>query len=179
MGKMQIPLGCQGSGSWNAGFGGAKTLANIPSILPVVINISGSMSHSLQTGNDTTGLHLFKGALPTQAQVDTITTSVIALTSLFRYSDLLVSFISSGWDLATSGSQLRIPLNSGVARASGTASWFMLYTSYGSKPAYAMIGSVDLVGSESAIQLATVDIVAGRLYKFPVFNFNFTTSFSW
>lgn len=177
MGKMQIPAACITNNTWEWGQNPAKTIAGV-SVPTLAYGSSNSFSRQLDNSGVVTGLHLYSGTQPDQTQVDAITTSVASLSELPRYSDLLVVFNVARNPVY--GRTLPILLKSGDAILSGVASWFMLYTAGpNTQPAYAMVGSVGLAGSDADMIVETVDIVAGCSYKLPVFNFNFPTSFSW
>ena len=129
------------------------------------------------------GLYLFKGTPYTQSDLDTLnasTTAISALTSIPRYSDLLVQLPIPTY--STSKNVWSLKFTPTAAIASGAATWFLLGRHYNAGspaiPAVFMSGTVGAIGSGADLEIYTTNIVAGTVYKQPAFNITFPNSLS-
>jgi hypothetical protein len=144
---------------------------------------------TLVNGNGFRRLNLYKGTIPTQANIDAMyKTYYNSSAALPRYADQLVEFTLGAATIT--GSNITIPINSAVSNQGGTATWFMLWSSTtGSSafPPYAnmllgtqvLIGSVSDLNGSGDMKIATTTIVNNVLYKLPSLTFPTKTKFSW
>lgn len=126
-------------------------------------------------------LHVFKGALPSQADIDGFVydTDSWNASSLTRSSDLLMLPITSiNFTYSTSANTITHPFNlSDPATQSGTMTWFAW--EFPGSPGGAsliqgrttypniMIGSIGLAGSGADMIVSDLEVVEGVRYQFP------------
>lgn len=127
------------------------------------------------------GFSLYKGALPTQTELDAISGSaaITTVAALPRYADLLsIHYVQEAKFVLNN---LQVTLNNAVAAASGQASWFMLFSVYNGAGSMnqALVGTVSETGGGGDIELLTTSLIAGAMYKIPQIQIAFPSKFTW
>lgn len=129
------------------------------------------------------GLYLYKGAMPTNAEIDTYIAAApltVPDTGLFRNADRLLSVTPSTQSLAQ-GSILH-SFSPKAASASGIATWFLFgvyaISTYAARPSYFVVGSITEIGGGGDIELPDVNIVSGTTYRIPSYELKLPSKFS-
>jgi hypothetical protein len=155
------------------------------------LSLRGLFCGNAQSSGEIGGrLIIMKGAVPTDF------TSITTFNS--RASDNLVIFDATSWDSPNGTNDFSVSQTAQnpalmtslyrTAVASGTATWFMIYTQQkgsgvGQQPSptqaivNAIIGTVGTVGSGADLEVATTSIVAGQTYR--VYNMRLQLPATW
>jgi len=121
-----------------------------------------------------TGIRIMKGAFPT---------NVNDLNASYRNTDMLINFVANANHFSPSQYTVNPVVISSVfvsAIATGTATWFIIYTNC---PTYysgdiissAAWGEIGILGSDEDLEMADVNIVAGASYKINGMKLNLPT----
>lgn len=121
-------------------------------------------------GTVISGLFLYKGLAATQDDIDGIPyTATGAIANVYRYADLLCWFpIPSIPAVDTVARTMTFSFSPSKALFSGTATWFIFGKYYTNTTYFAhclMSGSVGAIGSGSDLELETLNLIAGSIYK--------------
>lgn len=150
-------------------------------------NHAGSFVESLIAGGYAPGairgLFLYKGAMPTAAELDTYIAGAPAAVSdatVLRPSDLLVKYIPQ--TLSTSQGSIISTFISTLATGTGTAAWFAFgvyaYNGYATRPTYLVVGSITGAGGGGDIEMLATNIVSGNAYRVPAYELRLPSKFS-
>lgn len=162
--------------------GGAQPEASTPFDTPAGLSlpyVRGAFCKTLSylsqlTAGGINGLHLYKGSIPSQSELDAI--DAATLEELPRNSDLLCLLSVRSYEYTPSN--VSVTLHAAKAIRSGVIGWYMLYSTGASGP-QAIAGTVSEHGQGGAVELLSTSLNAGHYCKLPKMSLGIKTKFSW
>jgi hypothetical protein len=158
---------------------GAAALA-LAGLTPTAKGINADLIRMYSTSIPVRGLLLYKGTMPTQAELDAIEgTAYATLAGSFRYADLLVQMAPTVAPSYTND-LAQFTLSPATPIQSGTASWFIFGVFNNSGTADNHVYICGSVGTSAAdLVVVTTTITSGTLYRLPQFSFQMPKKFSY
>ena len=150
----------------NAATTSSSYLYGMPNIYPLISANTSSMT-IISNGATvpTNGIHMYKGTMPTQNQLDAMSTvSYTTLASLPRYSDLLIAFPCTSTPIIST-KYILVTSNQALALQTGGATWFMIFASSAAlNGSFAIAGTVSMYGMGGDLEMENVSYSQGSAY---------------
>lgn len=140
---------------------------------------SGTNDFGNGAGTSVTIVRVYKGVLPTTTEITNLTGTAFFTT---RAADLLLEVsLTNLFDSVTDNTAKLKNSAYAAAAASGTATFFVLYTATNASAAInkAIVGTVTDASGNGDLKLTSADIVAGQQYRIQPMNFAIPLQFSY